>query len=32
VPAGELRHLLGVREVNVVPGKDPLAIIDSRLA
>jgi 3',5'-cyclic-AMP phosphodiesterase len=32
VPAGELRHLLGVREVNVVPGKDALAIIDTRLA
>ncbi|HSB71471.1 MAG TPA: metallophosphoesterase [Candidatus Methylomirabilis sp.] len=32
VPAGELRHLLGIRQVNVVQGNDALAIIDSRLA
>jgi 3',5'-cyclic-AMP phosphodiesterase len=31
VPAEQLRQLLGIRQVNVVQGKDALAIIDSRL-
>ncbi len=32
VPAGELGHLLGIAEVNVVPGSGPLAVVDSQLA
>lgn len=32
VPAGELRHLLGVTSVSVVPGRQSLAITDSALA
>jgi len=31
VPVEELRSLLGVREVDYVPGKDRLAVVDSRL-
>jgi 3',5'-cyclic AMP phosphodiesterase CpdA len=32
VPAERLRQLLGIRQVNVVQGKDALAVIDSPLA
>jgi 3',5'-cyclic AMP phosphodiesterase CpdA len=32
VPADQLRGLLGVREVNYVEGKGPLAVVDSALA
>jgi 3',5'-cyclic AMP phosphodiesterase CpdA len=32
VPAGELRATLGVREVNVVRGAQPLAVVDKPLA
>ncbi|BDI34388.1 metallophosphoesterase [Capsulimonas corticalis] len=28
VPAGQLRHVLGVTNVNYVPGKHPLALVD----
>lgn len=28
VPAGELRHVLGVRTVSIVPGKEALAVVD----
>jgi 3',5'-cyclic-AMP phosphodiesterase len=31
VPAGELRHVLGVTNVNFVPGKHSLAVVDSPL-
>ena len=32
VPAGELRGMLGVREVRYVPGREPLAVVDTTLA
>jgi len=32
VPAGELRGMLGVREVRYVPGREPLAVVDTALA
>ncbi len=32
VPAGELRGMLGVREVRYVPGREPLAVVDTSLA
>lgn len=32
VPAGELRHLLGIATVEVVRGDEPLAIVDTPLA
>jgi hypothetical protein len=32
VPAGELRGMLGVREVRYVPGREPLAVVDPALA
>ena len=32
VPADQLRHVLGVREVTYVQGTSPLAVVDSRLA
>jgi hypothetical protein len=31
VPVPELAHLLGVRDVAYVPGRQPLAVVDSRL-
>jgi hypothetical protein len=31
VPAGELRHVLGVTKVNFAAGKHPLAIVDDTL-
>jgi 3',5'-cyclic AMP phosphodiesterase CpdA len=31
VPAGQLRHLLGITEVNYVPGAHPLALVDTPL-
>jgi len=31
VPAGELRGMLGVREVRYVPGREPLAVVDTAL-
>jgi 3',5'-cyclic-AMP phosphodiesterase len=32
VPTGELRGMLGVREVRYVPGREPLAVVDTSLA
>ena len=32
VPAGELRGMLGVREVRYVPGREQLAVVDTALA
>jgi 3',5'-cyclic AMP phosphodiesterase CpdA len=32
VPAGELRDTLGVRTVTYAPGKEPLAVVDAKLA
>jgi 3',5'-cyclic AMP phosphodiesterase CpdA len=32
VPAGELRGMLGVREVRYVSGREPLAVVDTALA
>jgi 3',5'-cyclic AMP phosphodiesterase CpdA len=32
VPAGDLRGVLGVRSVNVVPGRETLAVVDASLA
>jgi hypothetical protein len=32
VPAGELRGMLGVRDVRYVPGREPLAVVDTALA
>jgi Icc protein len=32
VPAGELRHVLGITEVNFVAGKHSLAVVDDPLA
>lgn len=32
VPAGELRNVLGVTQVNYIPGHHPLALVDSPLA
>jgi hypothetical protein len=31
VPAEQLRSLLGVRDVNYLPGKQALAVVDSTL-
>jgi Icc protein len=32
VPAGDLRSVLGVRQINVVPGRETLAVVDASLA
>jgi len=32
VPADELRHVIGVREVSYVPGQQPLAVVDAALS
>ena len=32
IPEAKARHMIGVREVTYVPGKHPLAVVDSTLA